>query len=85
MNERGETGVGDVVSERLVRERLVRVETKLDVLLTQGEQLRLDHETRLRAVERLVTELKVRSALLATGTGTGAGIVTAVIARLAAG
>lgn len=62
-------------------ERLVRVETKMDLLLTQGEQLRIDHETRLRTVETAVTELKVRAALVAGSTGTGAGILTAVVAH----
>lgn len=62
-------------------ERLVRVETKMDLLLKQGEQLRVDHETRLRTVEQAVTELKIRSTLIGAGTGTGAGILTAVIAH----
>ncbi len=63
-------------------ERLVRVETKMDVLLAQGEQLRLDHEHRLRKVETDVTELKVRAALVAGGIGTVTGAVTAIIAHL---
>lgn len=32
--------------------RLVRIETKLDILITQQEQRNIDYERRLRALER---------------------------------
>lgn len=63
-------------------ERLVRVETKMDILIGQGEQLRIDHENRLRVIEMAVTELKVRAAVVAGSIGTGAGALTALIAHL---
>lgn len=66
----------------VVNTRLVRVETKMDVLIQQGERLSLDHEARLRTLEADVSGLKVRATLVATGAGTGSGVLAAIIAQL---
>jgi dihydrodipicolinate synthase/N-acetylneuraminate lyase len=75
-----------VSTEALVSvERLVRVETKMDLLLDQGERLRIDHENRLRTVELAVTELKTRAALVAGSIGTATGVLTALVAHFIGG
>ena len=56
----------------LMNERLVRVETKLDVLL-QGMPTQIaGHDERIRSLEATVTALKVKVGLISGGTGAGA-------------
>lgn len=64
-----------------MQERLVRVETKLDILIADIAPRHSDHETRIRATETAVAEIRTRIALIAGGTGTAGGIVTAVLAH----
>jgi hypothetical protein len=69
-----------------VQERLVTLEVLLKEVLrrldTEVSPRHSDHETRLRVTESLLSEIKVRVALVAGGTGTAGGIVTAILAHL---
>jgi hypothetical protein len=68
--------------EVAVNERLVRVETKLDVLLSDLGPRHTDHETRIRALTSDLAVLKTKVAVVAGGFGTVAGVVTSIIAHL---
>lgn len=74
--------------EAMISERLVRVETKLDLLISNieprhraTEDRAQEHDGRLRAVEQAVAEVRTRVALMAGGTGGASGVVTALIAH----
>jgi hypothetical protein len=67
-----------VTLEVLLREVLRRLDSEVAPRAT-------DQEIRLRGIESTVTELKVRSALVAGGVGTGAGILTALVTHLIGG
>jgi len=70
-------------------ERLVRVETKLDLLISSLEprhseqEARLrEHDVRLRAVEVAVSEIRTRVTLVAGGLGAGTSAIVALLAQL---
>lgn len=72
-----------------MQERLVRVETKLDLLISSLEPRHSDQEARLReqdirlrAVEVAVSEIRTRVTLVAGGTGTAGGVIAAILAHL---
>lgn len=64
-----------------MQDRLVRVETKLDLLIAELHPRHSDHEARIRALEVALSDVKVRVALVAGGTGTVASVITAVLAH----
>ena len=64
-----------------VEARLVRVETKLDMLIERIEPRHTDFEAKLRQVELDVSALKQRVALVSGGTGALSGVLTAVLAH----
>lgn len=66
-----------------MQDRLVRVETKLDLLIDGLVPRQTDFEIRLRAVELAVAQLKVRVAIVAGGSGAASGILTALLAHFA--
>lgn len=72
-------------SEEVMSERLVRIETRLDLLIQRLDPMHTDHETRLRHLEAAVTEIKVRVALVSSLIGTAAGVLSAVVVRLIGG
>lgn len=64
-----------------MQDRLVRVETKLDLLIDGLVPRQADHEVRLRAVELAVAQLKIRAAIVASGSGAAGGVFTALLAH----
>ncbi|MEU9888678.1 hypothetical protein [Sphaerisporangium sp. NPDC051011] len=60
--------------DREVLDRLVRIETKLDMAINRGD----DHETRLRKLERLVW-------IAAGAAATGGGVVGAIVRQAVGG
>lgn len=71
-----------MIEEVQVQERLVRVETKLDVLLADLGPRHTDHETRIRVLTNDLAVLKTKVALVSGAFGTAAGVVTSLIAQL---
>lgn len=69
-------------SEAAMQDRLVRVETKLDILIADLGPRHLDHESRLRALERDMAMLKTKVAFWSAGLGTAAGVVTTLVVNL---
>ena len=72
-----------------MQERLVTLEVLLKEVLrrldTEVSPRHSDHETRLRVTEALLSEIKVRVALVAGGTGSLTGIATAILAHFLGG
>lgn len=64
-----------------VEARLVRVETKLDMLIESLTPRHNDVDARLRAAELLISEIKTKVALVSGGAGALAGIATALVAH----
>ncbi|MCE7008726.1 hypothetical protein LWC34_38835 [Kibdelosporangium philippinense] len=66
------------MSEELVTDRLTRIETKLDLALTQHREELNDHETRIRKLERALW-------IAAGFAATAGGGVGAVISQIMGG
>ncbi len=74
------------IAEGAVTERLVRVETKIDLLLADIAPRHIDHETRIRLLETghvtLTTQVKTWLSFAAVGTTAGGGVLGTVFAHL---
>ena len=72
-----------------MQERLVTLEVLLREVLRRLDSevtpRHADHETRIRVAEGLLSEIKVRVALVSGGGGIAGGIITAVLAHLIGG
>jgi len=80
-----ETSADDYAS----RDRLTRVETKLDILIADLTPRHRDNDdrhraadARLRAIEVAVSEMKTKIALISALAGAGAGVITGIVAKL---
>lgn len=71
-----------VPEDRLMSERLVRVETKLDVLIADLGPRHTDHETRIRALSDEVAVLKTKAAVVSGTFGLLAGTAASIVAHL---